>query len=73
MKEQGRSTTPSPGDLIPGDPRTSTAPCVCGGLLICLPGEDVQLVVQQHNRSGLHLFWRWRTGRVALHRWLGVP
>ena len=54
--------------------RTARAePCVCGGIIVTLRGEDISAVVAMHNRSALHLFWRWRTGRLELRRWLGVP
>lgn len=77
MNERERPTTPSKGDVSPCVPSTSAAPasepCVCGGIIVVLAGEDIPAVVAQHNRSALHLFWRWRTGRVTLHRWLGLP
>jgi hypothetical protein len=65
--------------VSPDVDRTSLAPadrrenCICGGVILVLAGEDIGAVVAMHNRSALHLFWRWRTGRITLHRWLGTP
>ena len=36
-----------------------TEPCMCGGILVARP-EDVAAVVETHNRSLLHLEWRYR-------------
>ena len=57
--------------LAPASSRSED--CVCGGVIVVLTDEDIPFVVAQHNRSALHLFWRWRTGRVTLSRWLGLP
>lgn len=79
MNGRERPTTPSKGDLSSCVPSASAAPadrsepCVCGGVIVVLADEDIPFVVEQHNRSALHLFWRWRTGRVSLSRWLGIP
>jgi hypothetical protein len=35
-----------------------------------LAGEDIGRVVSMHNRSALHVFWRWRTGRLVLRGFL---